>query len=93
MSGCHDSEPKLLQDLRVMAEDLQLLANKQIELEERIKLIEQTYNEWDYRKEKKLHKCPNCNGMGKIEYYVETAKDNSLLLTCILCSGKGIVFE
>ena len=38
------------------------------------------------------HNCPNCNGAGKNLYYSPTAKDGELMLACVLCQGKGIVW-
>ena len=41
---------------------------------------------------KKPYKCPVCNGVLKNHYYSSTDPNNTLLLDCKSCDGKGIVW-
>lgn len=55
--------------------------------------IEDRLNKLESKKSSKEYGCPNCFGLGKIEYYVKKAENNSLMLNCVLCQGKGVVNE
>lgn len=96
-----DLENELVEPIRACSNDYDYLKERIEKLESELKILRTKFLCEDYminllNEEKSPQSnqycCPNCKGIGKITYYVLEAADNKILLKCLLCKGKGIVW-